>query len=439
MEGKATFTLTDAATGKTVKQFTEHNIVTDAVKRILDPPGYTLMYNFNYSDFLKNMLPLSQSLFGGIVLLGNTMEESVGNVMFNKNCIPIATAGSPYSGTNIMRGTLNKNECYATENGYHFTWDFGTDKANGTIKCAALTSRVFGDTGFAYEDKTGTLMMNPLNVSLPAAVASVQYLYAQGQYIGTFENQIHTYFRRISGDTRLEFVKIKSLDPEKIGINDSTDSTVYAEPFFSTLVEIPINYNIYTRWFINKETKVMYFFTDVYNDNGQYKIDYAGVSLTDFTIADTGTRILSCKYSSRYATAIYDDKLFIAGENRIDVFNRSGELIISYPFTISGVPYFFMVNGMLYYSGGSYIMLWYLNGKFYNFFNANNHAYMYSADLLPPYYPATTIDIYSSLYGVSHNPYLSIASNYLATINNLSEPLEKTNEHTLKITYDITH
>ena len=33
MEGKATLTLTDAKSGRVVKKVTEHNLVTDAVKR----------------------------------------------------------------------------------------------------------------------------------------------------------------------------------------------------------------------------------------------------------------------------------------------------------------------------------------------------------------------------------------------------------------------
>ena len=42
MEGKATLTLTEAGSGRVVRKFTEHNLVTDAVKRILEPPLYTL-------------------------------------------------------------------------------------------------------------------------------------------------------------------------------------------------------------------------------------------------------------------------------------------------------------------------------------------------------------------------------------------------------------
>lgn len=438
MEGKATFTLTDAASGKIIRQFTEHNLVTDAVKRILNPPGNTLMYKFNYSDYIQHMLPLSQTLFGGIMLLGNNMEERADNVMLNKNCIPIATAGGAYAGTNTMRGTLNENESYATANGYHFTWDFGTDKANGTIKCAALTSRVFGNTGFWFEDKTGSAMIDPINVSTVSNV-STQYMKALGQYVGTFEKNVHTYFKRTLDNTVIEFLKYKSLDPNSIGLNDWMDISGYAEPIATVQVTLPISHNINVRWYIDKDTSVLYFFTGIYNDNGQYKLDYAGISMNDFSIADTGTRKLSCNYSLHLSTALYEDKLFIAGDNRIDIFNSGGEMIASYPYSLTGAPYFFTVNGVLSFVSANTATLSYLNGIFYSTYNPSNYSVMSSVDCDPPYYPFAYVNPYGGTYDVSANPYLGLAANYLATINNLSEPLEKTNEQTLKITYDITH
>ena len=52
------------------------------------------------------------------------LEESKDNRMLREDCVPVGTAGDAYSGSNVMRGSLNINESYETENGYHFTWDF---------------------------------------------------------------------------------------------------------------------------------------------------------------------------------------------------------------------------------------------------------------------------------------------------------------------------
>ena len=82
MEGKATLTLTDAKSGRVVKKVTEHNLVTDAVKRILNPPVYAMLYSFNFPNFINNVMPASK-LFSGIMLLGNTLSESRENVMLS--------------------------------------------------------------------------------------------------------------------------------------------------------------------------------------------------------------------------------------------------------------------------------------------------------------------------------------------------------------------
>ncbi len=435
MKGKATFTLAEAATGRTVKRLTEHNMITDAVQRILNPPLYTLLYKFSYSDFIKCILPLSQSVFGGIMLLGNTMEERADNIMLHKDCIPIATAGGPYSGANVMRGTLNQNESYATANGYHFTWDFGTDKANGTIKCAALTSRQFGNTGFSDEDRSSSAMLNPVNISSPQA-SSVQYFNGSGQYIGTFEKLTHTYFRANTSENSLTFMKYKSLDPDAVGVNDF--AAFSGEQVFSTTVVLPIRYHESSRWFLNTETKVIYF-SNFYYDNSQYRVDYAGISVKDFSVVETGTMPMPWGLNSPRAIAVFEGKIFVAGDSRVDIFSGSGERLSSYPIDMTLAAYFFMVNGVLHFINGNQIMLIYYNGRFYRTYNMNSYNFAYSVDIRPPYYPSTYSYASVSGNGMNSSQYLGLAANFLSTINNLSEPLEKTSEHTLKITYDITH
>lgn len=438
MQGKATFTLTDVKTGRTVKQFTEHNMITDAAQRILDPPDYVLPYNFNYSAYLNNLLPLSRSVFGGIVLLGNTLEERSDNVMWNKDCIPIATAGGAYSGTNVMRGSLNANESYETENGFHFAWDFGTDKANGTIKCAALTSRAFGNSGFTNDDTSSAILLNPQNF-MSTTESTMMYEKYEGQYIGTFEKHIHTYFRRHNTGNGMDFIRTKSLDPNFIGVNDKPSLSSYSTPIYRQTVTLPITLSLNLRFFLNQQTRVVYFFENPYNDNGVYKISYAVVSMDDFSIVETGVRIMSNNVGVTYAAAIYDNKLFMLVNGSVQVFKESGEREYILGVNLHPNCCFFTVNGVMCFSDSLGNIYQYIQGKFYPFRNPNGRSIMYSADILPPYYPTTGMPVYSYISDYSQNPVLGLAANFFSTINNLSEPLEKTNEHALKITYDITN
>lgn len=437
MEGKATFTLAEAKTGKVVRSFTEHNLVTDAVQRILKPPHYAVLNDFSYSSFLNGALPLSVTLFAGIMLLGNELEESRDNVMPDGGIIPIATAGEAYAGTNPRRGSLNINESYVTENGYHYTWDFGTDKANGTIKCAALTSRHFGNSGFSNEGNNSMLYMNPMAISAPIVSPGVMFANCWGQYVGTFQDRVHTYVRHDNA-TGLYFTKVRSLDPDSVSVNDSANLSAKQEPISTTVVYLPFTLYYAAKSFMDHRDKVRYYFSRCANRDGQYYIDYAGVKMTDLTLAVSGSWKVAMNYEL-WACAVYDGKLWVLSARGIDEYSANGELLNNYPISSNFGGYFFEYNGIFAMSTNSFIYSMY-NGEFCPTYMNNNLMMMYSCDIQAPYFPFCALGYSNSIYdSASMNPYLGIASNYFATINNLSEPLEKTNQHTLKITYDITN
>lgn len=438
MKGQATFTLTDARTGKLVKQVTEHNMITDAAKRILNPPAYLLANKFSYSDFLKSVLPLYNQVFGGIVLLGNNLEERADNIFPGKDSQFIATAGSPYSGTNVCRGTLNQNESYAMENGYHFTWDFGTDKANGTIKCAALTSRSFGDSGLNAAERSSSFYLEPTAMGSSGSLVS-QAANAIGQYLGTFQKNTLTYYKCDQYTDTLDFLRIKCIDPYAVKITDSTGLSSYQTPVFSKTLKMPFGVPVRTHRYYDPDKKLMFFFSTAERVDGVDYIKYAGVSMEDFEIKEQGSYALSGSYYNIYGAAFYDGKLFIASSNGMEIYSAPG-VIAETPFTnYSSGSFFYNMNGVLlyYYSMNSTFL--YINGKFQEMYSSINILPMPSVDVQLPYVMMSGIDSFCSRESSSQNPYLGMVSAYFATINNLSEPLVKTNEHALKITYDITN
>lgn len=439
MEGKATFTLADAATGKTVKRLCEHNLVTDAVKRILAPPLYALTLKYSISDFLKSVMPISEKLFGGIVLMGNNLDERASNILPGRDFVPVATAGGAYSGTNIMRGTLNANETYATEKGYHFTWDFGTDKANGTIKCAALTSRLFGNSGFSAEDRNSTILMDAQKPS-DIGTATTLMLYAEGQYLGTFREMTHTFIRR-NIDNSITFVRIKSSDPSAVGLNDRHMLEQKSEPYYSVVVDCPINYCYEAKCYVDIATRTVYFFSDILRKDEDYRIDYFGVDLDSLAVVSQGTQKLARSYTRNIAAALYEGSFYLATDAGVDVYSPSGELLKSYTLpTTSILSWFCTVNGVLTLGNGMSLDYSLYNGKFYPSYNPQGVLPSYSEDISLPYCPVCSFYMnYNASNKANIDPYLGISANYFATINNLSEPLEKTNAHTLKITYDITN
>ncbi len=435
MEGKATFTLRRADNGRVVREFTEHNIVTEALSRLLAPPAGAIMRQFSWSGYLSTCLPMYKELCGGIMLLGNTLPETADNVMLTPECIPVATAGDAYSGALPMRGSLNLNESFATENGYHFTWDFGTDKANGTIKCAALTSRLFGNTGFSTAEKTGGLVMEP--VSKTCTTPYTQFCRAKGQYLGTFRNNTHVYFHQIHSN-ELAFYCIKGTDPQHIGIADSLSLNEAAAPAETVKVTLPVTYNSTARPYLDNSAGVVYFFSQQYQQGDSYQLDYAAVDLKNFTVSEKHSWNMSKKYTYITAAAVHAGSLFVTYGTSMDSFSSSGEVTKSWGLSNSNDMRFCTLNGVLTLLNGNGYAYSLYNGRWYISYNSPNYGFGSSVDMKPPFYPIFRMaaSFYENV-NYNMNPYLGIAANYLATVNNLSEPLVKTDQHTLKITYDI--
>lgn len=436
MEGKATLTLTEAKTGRVVKELREHNLVTDAVKRILQPPRYAAMYGLNFNSFVKNVMPLYK-LFSGIMLLGNTLTESKDNVMLDGSCIPIATAGGEYVGTNVRRGTLNTNETYATDNGYHFTWDFGTDKANGVIKSIALTSRNMGDS--AFNTSSCKLYTNPSDIET-ATSCGLTYCYARGQYIGTFEDGLHLYIT--CNKNTVTFLKCRSLDPDNIKVNDKVTFSKWYQPEFSKDVELPISLYYWYKGFLDPGKKILYFFGQIYtNSSGNRAVDYAGVDLNTFTVVTRGTQIVANSNTNIHSCAIYKGKFYLSSSYDFQVYTLGGGLLKTFECSIHSSTWFSAAGGMM--AGiitSSISALFTDNDEILVYYNPTWNLPTYSCDIKPPYYPMYYyVNQNNDAEKTSRNPALGLAMDYLATINNLSTPLEKTSEHNLKITYDITN
>lgn len=438
MEGKATFTLAMADSGRVVRQFTEHNLVTDAMRRLLSPPAYALFKQFSWSDFMRSSLPLYKNLCGGIMLLGNTLDERTDNVMLTENTIPVATAGDPYSGTLQTRGTLNSNESYAMGNGYHFTWDFGTDKANGTIKSVALTSRLFGNSGFAAVESAGSIFMDPATKS--TGTMNNQISHAYGQYLCTPAKCTHIYFRKTDA-SNMVFTRIKSPDMSAVGITDSVDLTAVAQPADTVRVTLPMEVDASMKVFVDSsEGKVYFFGKAVQEGDNRLRLDYATVDLDSFTVSAVRSWTMNAAKFTVYSAAVHGGRLYVSNGKELMAFSSSGDLAESWTGSFSSGMWFYTVNGVLkYYNTDRKINSLY-NGKWYASYGCGDLGLGYSADIKPPYFPAHIMNQYmAESQAGSQDPYLIAAADYLATVNNLSEPLVKTNEHTLKITYDITN
>ncbi len=442
MKGKATIILSDAKTGRVIKQTEEHNLVTNALNNIFNPPHSALVHGFDYSTLFTKALPMWTYLLGGIILLGNTETESADNIMLGKDIIPVATAGTEYAGSCAMRGTLNLNESYATENGYHFTWDFGTDKANGTISCVCLTNRMFGNSGFgADSEATNTFMLMAPN-ALDSTYRDPSKMYVEkgyGQYVGTYEDGLHVYMY-LNSDGNIELRRYKGFDTSAVKINDTAGLASVSVPQSVTTVAMPASVAYEDRFFVDPDARIVYLFSD------EYAKDVTGDTTTITYVAvdiAAGTATAHTVTLQKYITyscigAVFGGHIYMQSSDGINEFTESGAFVKLHEVSSPSNLAFAVIDGALFVriqTGYTRCLNWNENE-----FVTGHSEYLMSGEFQRPYVAVAPRSGHDSNGDSRGNIMkLVIGTWYKATINNLSSPIEKTSDHTLKIVYDITN
>lgn len=430
MTGKARITLCDAESGRVISQTEESNMVTNALNRLFAPPRQAMFGQWDMAAMLKGYLPMYKNLLGGILLLGAAVKEDADDFMLPPAINPVGFAGDAYSGSNAMRGSLNLNESYETENGYHFTWDFATDKANGTIRCIALTNRLFGNVGFnESETGDGTLLFDPYNPSARVSAPRSLLGTAQSGYVvGCMSSDSCTHVA-FSGSTMTLRTYTYPL-PQGLRIND--DPT--APPCVETTVELPIRPDQNGRFFVNADEGRIYCFAVENNGEDSTLLCYCAPKITDPQDMKQGSVTLPYLGSSSVNAAIYNGLAYVMTSAGTQVFTMDGAPVRSYDAALHSYSRFFVYNGA--------VMCWINRGGSFYCQNFSCEGEVISLGIparicpAPAVKPPYALVEYNDTVGRRAAAFMCSAG-YMATINNLSAPIVKTPSQTLKIEYDI--
>lgn len=156
LHGHARIELTNVRTGQT--QIVEKdNLITDAVSGLFNGMGASLNWQrlLTQGDERWSAAPkdLITMFYGGLLLYDTALGTDAGTCFAPAEAHVTGTAvyGAVNSGTNTVRGSCNLTETQIdTENGIAtFVYDFGTDQGNGVIASVCLTSPFGG-----YFDET---------------------------------------------------------------------------------------------------------------------------------------------------------------------------------------------------------------------------------------------------------------------------------------------
>ena len=455
LKGKSVIELTDVRTKKK-EIYEDENLITNAVPDLLRLNPMGLMYPMGDSritQYEKEIFPIATKCYGGILLFEDKLEEDPNKIFAPSDNQIIGYASNDVNSTDApRRGSANLNESTPLENGYKFVWDFSTSQGNGRISSLALThyrggKHFYGDT----HGKDPFLLLNKISLWKNREVSDA--------YNGCVEIDVENN----------TLVSIWPLD------NKSIELVKLKEPFTS----IGLNDPIYTKGYKNEERitiDVSEFFSKLSTWNeccfydgedgnwygfGTYrdklirikinKNDYSTKidewALNEIRLGKLGSYYEKNRsYCHRYVySCIKDGYLYSINSYSAD---KIYKININNPVDISVIELGKEVRTSKY--GGEYCYLYkwgdYILGYEFAIDKKDqvivNSVSDYSGEGIPNLMmdPKTIGPLVIGFGGYEERFYklLFLHTPYLGTINNLSSPILKTADKTMKITYTLT-
>lgn len=477
MKGHSKIELKDIQTGD-VQVFENDNLVTNALSEYLKCTGISDTTLFNATT-VKN--PLWQKLLGGILLFDTALEESVDNIFLPAPPVKMIGNGTAFystSGVVTELGNWNEQESGIQEDGsLKLVWDYGTNQANGTIACACLTSADAGYIGCgnaASKERYAAVATNGNTIqdyfaanTFKQIKVPFQYIYviyadyvnnciyyvdadsmkynaatAEKHWYTTGTILIHKYRFGLSGiDVHISEKVENPVETYEITLPDTIKNWIGSD-YASYSFEITVDENYETYIVFNKNA------SGELAANGDFYIMKIN-SLTEGTTTvyhmtnTAGYAVYVCytivKVSNIFGGYYYTKR---TGNNvnyitRFKLNDSTDIDEIGYATLGANIPHQYIIGRNLYCSTGAAL---YRVNTVSKELEVQNGVYGHSSDIekialksAPLLYLMSGTPSYQN-----HITYIERNHMYLATINNLSEPVVKTASKTMKVTYTVT-
>lgn len=436
-------------------------MVTNACYNLVN--GGAIMKNVaNYHGDIRSAYNnLLSTCFGGLMLFENNIMEDANTIIMpfgNKN---IAIASDVYSGSNINRGTLNANESKEINDGkgYRYVWDFGTDRANGIIRCACLTSRFGGYNGYLENDSNScgsgfsysagnSYTRNALSQYNGGSIYVPDYSFSYENYdlVGNFEKDRYVFAKCNLKAQSISFSIVSYLNTA--GLTSNFKTNVVTKEVTTTK---PLTASNFIQQVDDKLYSILPYDTnkiDVVIFDGK-TLEIESENTYEIQDADFYTNI-TAKYF--YTKSIYWNGYFVIKSkdsknvyfiNASDLADYSvyplecyshqlvviGGLLYFVPTSYNNIP---RTEDVYLFEGTSFIKQhWKLSGNGSGSFCLN---FIPSPFVKSPHILLGAWDNSES----KHFGVLNVFPMFLSTINNLSTPVVKNETQTMKVTYEIT-
>ena len=485
LKGTTKIELTNVKTGER-EVIEKDNLVTNAVPDLisLNPDGFLWDANYN---FASNMLPICPNAIGGILLFENALEEDPAKYYAPDNNALVGYSSNDVNPSeDIRRGSLNQTESGKLEDGsgYRFVFDFATSQANGTISGVGLTSKWGGASGYGSlqsSEKPVVLLSRKENAFTAASTFFDGMLYKYVSIVGVSDDLKYGYYAFVAGQNFVEVGKIR-LQLAEIplvianGAREGTlsESVSLETETFASLAE-PGAYNFRRYNFMDDGDGHIWGFEHANGASGNSAspatLNYIKISKADFSFTE-GTMEVDAKLymlgqtstaetpptsgDSYSYSIIHDGYLYCfnyakTGIVKINLSNPTDVKEILHPngAVVTPIDYnyyhaytTFNINGNVVYFGNGYIE----NDEIIPIkdygVNSQHTRDAYPAGLktgrtgairIGPYMIQYNVYAYSGSTTIDRTVFLMTP--YLATINNLPTPVQKTADKTMKITY----
>lgn len=468
LKGKTTFELTDVNTGE-VEVIEDSNMITNGLQEFLRTYGYFGCDVLSDDTVRTNSLWVN--LLGGLFLFDTALDEDVNNTFMPAGVKMIGNGSKDVanSGAVTELGSYNTSESGLQSDGsVKFVYDFSTQQANGSIACACLTSKVGGYIGMGNDSNRYSNSSYVLN-----AYRSSDNYYCYSGINGAGNDQNHILYPVYSENAiyftnpyninyssayssqhwsvtkKIQILKVRA-GFASVGIKARRDLRNIVATYDVDIPQDILDYmGTSTNYiFVSRDSERNVYV--IFNKNSPYQINAGAfcwimkidkdMNATAYKFTNNVGRTLLLE-NNKYITFDGDYLWIYANETRdlygikysdstqiIETGVKNGSAIIS-----------------LYTIGKNLIGLYsdYNCPTVYDVVNRTHrqtNGYLNNAgnNVLIPF--ADKKGLYLEVY-LSRTPnYLYVMKDprYLATINNLSEPVVKTASKTMKVTYTIT-
>lgn len=347
LHGRLKIEMFDEQNRKTYEQ-TKDNVITNLYKNVMRPNfPIDVETSQQYKLDLANYMPMAENLFGGVIILGNSKESNVDNIMItNDDFLSFrGNAGGSYAGPSKFRGTKNLTESgyFTDENGvvhYKNVWDFPSNACNGEISTICLCPTSLGDAGLEKDENDNGLTTtslisgygrNPINdakISFKTRYDAHSWACNEIDNLGylVYEEDINTHYYIKHDGTKYILTKVsRNLD---LKIN-----TTIKEDTYAPLIEY--NNSFYSKEEYEVSNASKKFESYSFYNGYIYCVDVNGTFMNESTITlnvykiglTGGSSTTTYEYTitkditegSEYYITFIDNKVYITFKNKIDL------------------------------------------------------------------------------------------------------------------------